>query len=218
MEGASMSVEDLAERLAQLVLADADLGVLATKLSEVLRVEILVTTLDGRERAAAMSASRRAWLAAVDMVDETGRLRVEWLGDRSVDRSSAASARAQAHEVDALPTTSSCRPERATRTTGVGGWDPTPERDPEPVTRDAVWRKGLVGAAIADQSLVLTGSFGVPSLRHDRRPPANGRTQLAPVRSERAFSERGPRYRRLSDGADSAETDPLLGAVGCPAA
>lgn len=76
-----MDVEDLAESLAQLVLAGADLDELVTTIGEVLEAEVAVTTTDGRERAARLDDDTRARLADADLTDETGRLRVEWLGE-----------------------------------------------------------------------------------------------------------------------------------------
>ena len=76
-----MDVEDLAESLAQLVLAGADLDEIVRTIGEVLAAEVAVTTTDGRERAARMEEETRARLADADLTDETGRLRVEWLGE-----------------------------------------------------------------------------------------------------------------------------------------
>ncbi|MBO9520464.1 MAG: helix-turn-helix domain-containing protein [Nocardioidaceae bacterium] len=78
-----MHVDELAEALAQLVLAGADLGDLVGTIGEVLKAEVAVTTTDGRERAARVSEPMRARLTQAALFDETGRLRVEWLGDWS---------------------------------------------------------------------------------------------------------------------------------------
>ena len=74
-----VEIEDLAESLAQLVLAGAGLDELAGQISEALRAEVTVTSTDGRERAARIGESMRARLGEARLVDETGRLRVEWL-------------------------------------------------------------------------------------------------------------------------------------------
>lgn len=79
----SVHVDELAEALAQLVLAGADLGDLVGTIGEVLKAEVAVTTTDGRERAARVSEPMRARLTQAALFDETGRLRVEWLGDWS---------------------------------------------------------------------------------------------------------------------------------------
>jgi purine catabolism regulator len=76
-----MDVEDLAESLAQRVLAGADLEDLVATIGEVLDAEVAVTTTDGRERAADLAEETRARLADADLTDATGRLRVEWLGE-----------------------------------------------------------------------------------------------------------------------------------------
>jgi len=77
-----MDVEELAESLAQLVLAGADLGELVAAIGDALDVHVAVTTTDGRERAARIDAAMRERITSAGLTDETGRLRVEWLGDR----------------------------------------------------------------------------------------------------------------------------------------
>lgn len=77
----SVHVEELAEALAQLVLAGNVLDELVGTIGEVLRVDVAVTTTDGRLRAARVSEPMRARLTGASLFDETGRLRVEWLGD-----------------------------------------------------------------------------------------------------------------------------------------
>ncbi len=76
-----MEIDDLAESLAQQVLAGADLDELVDGIGEVLDAHVAVTTTDGRERAARLDDAMRARLADAGLVDETGRLRVEWLGE-----------------------------------------------------------------------------------------------------------------------------------------
>ncbi len=73
------AVEVLAEELAQLVLAGDDLSVLIGSVGSALEVEVVVTTTDGRERAAHLSATTRGRLVDEELVDETGRVRVEFL-------------------------------------------------------------------------------------------------------------------------------------------
>jgi purine catabolism regulator len=80
-ETALVEIEELAESLAQLVLTDADLGELVGQIGEALRAEVAVTTTDGRERAGRVSEAMRERLVEAGLIDETGRLRVEWLGE-----------------------------------------------------------------------------------------------------------------------------------------
>lgn len=77
----SVHVEELAEALAQLVLAGADLGELVGTIGEVLDADVLVTTTDGRERAARVVDAMRRRLDDAGLFDDSGRLRVEWLGE-----------------------------------------------------------------------------------------------------------------------------------------
>jgi purine catabolism regulator len=79
-EQVTVHVEELAEAMAQQVLADADLGDLVETIKTALRAEIAVTTTDGRERATRFSDSMRARLDRARLTDPTGRLRVERLG------------------------------------------------------------------------------------------------------------------------------------------
>jgi PucR family transcriptional regulator, purine catabolism regulatory protein len=79
-------VEALAEELAQLVLAGRDLIDLVTAVAGAFGAEVVVTTTDGRERAARLTAERREQLAEAALTDETGRVRVELLdGDLRAD-------------------------------------------------------------------------------------------------------------------------------------
>lgn len=77
---APLDVEGLAEALAQQVLAGDELGALVDTIGAALRAEIVVTTTDGRERVTRLSGSTRDRLDEADLVDPTGRLRVERLG------------------------------------------------------------------------------------------------------------------------------------------
>lgn len=77
-----MDTDELAEALAQLVLAGADLDELVAAIGDALDVHVAVTTTDGRERAARIDDAMRERISAAGLTDETGRLRVEWLGDR----------------------------------------------------------------------------------------------------------------------------------------
>ena len=73
-------VDALHAALTQIVLEGGDLGGIAAEVARVLEVGVLVTSSDGRERAGAMTEDQRALLAAEDLVDDTGRVRVERIG------------------------------------------------------------------------------------------------------------------------------------------
>jgi purine catabolism regulator len=75
-----VDVEELAELLPQLVLAGAELDELVTAIGEVLRADVMVTTADGRQRSALITVPMRARFAEAGLTDNTGRIRVEWLG------------------------------------------------------------------------------------------------------------------------------------------
>ncbi len=77
-----MDVEQLAEALAQLVLAGAGLDELVEAIGDALDLHVAITTTDGRERAARIAPAMRERIVTTGLTDETGRLRVEWLGDR----------------------------------------------------------------------------------------------------------------------------------------
>lgn len=70
-------VDALHTALTGLVLEGGDLDRIAEEVSRVLDVGVLVTSSDGRERAAHLSDAARAVLHEHDLVDQTGRLRVE---------------------------------------------------------------------------------------------------------------------------------------------
>lgn len=63
--------------LENLVLEGADLQRIADQVAHVLDLGIIVTSIDGREMAAALPAAQRARLAAADLFDDTGRFRTE---------------------------------------------------------------------------------------------------------------------------------------------
>ncbi len=63
--------------LTQIVLEGGDLVGIADEVSRALDVGVLVTSTDGRQRAAALSDGQRSLLEAHDLVEPTGRIRVE---------------------------------------------------------------------------------------------------------------------------------------------
>ncbi|MGB0099154.1 MAG: helix-turn-helix domain-containing protein [Nocardioides sp.] len=70
-------VDALHIALTQIVLEGGNLDGIADEVARVLGVGVVVTSTDGRERAAAMPDDMRDALAAADLVDPTGRVRVE---------------------------------------------------------------------------------------------------------------------------------------------
>ncbi|GAA4371439.1 PucR family transcriptional regulator [Nocardioides caricicola] len=70
-------VDALHTGLTQIVLEGGDLGGIAAEVARVLGVGVAFTSTDGRERAAALAEDHRALLAAGDLLDPTGRIRVE---------------------------------------------------------------------------------------------------------------------------------------------
>jgi purine catabolism regulator len=74
-------VDALHTGLTQIVLEGGNLDGIAAEVARVLDVGVLFTSTDGRERASAMPEELRQQLAAHDLVDPTGRLRVERIGD-----------------------------------------------------------------------------------------------------------------------------------------
>ncbi|MFC6287493.1 PucR family transcriptional regulator [Nocardioides sp. GCM10027113] len=70
-------VDALHTALTDIVLEGGDLGRIAEEVGRVLDVGVLVTSSDGRERAAHLGDDHRAALAEHDLLDPTGRLRVE---------------------------------------------------------------------------------------------------------------------------------------------
>jgi len=79
-DGASAAlarVDALHTALTGIVLEGGDLAGIAAEVSRVLDLGVLVTTSDGRERAAHLTPDQRAVLAEAGLVDPTGRVRVE---------------------------------------------------------------------------------------------------------------------------------------------
>jgi purine catabolism regulator len=70
-------VDALHTGLTQIVLEGGDLGGIADEVSRALDVGVVVTSTDGRQRAAALSDPQRELLDAHELVEPTGRLRVE---------------------------------------------------------------------------------------------------------------------------------------------
>jgi PucR family transcriptional regulator, purine catabolism regulatory protein len=77
-------IDALHRALTQIVLEDGSLDNIAAEVARVLDLGVLVTSTDGRERAAAVTIDHRAVLDEQDLVDPTGRIRVERLGGQSV--------------------------------------------------------------------------------------------------------------------------------------
>jgi purine catabolism regulator len=70
-------IDALHGALTMVVLEGGDLAQIAEEVARVLSVSVLVTSTDGRVRAAAMSATDRAELARAELFDASGRFRVE---------------------------------------------------------------------------------------------------------------------------------------------
>jgi len=70
-------IDALHAALTMVVLEGGDLAQIAEEVARVLAVSVLITSTDGRERAAAISAADRARLTADGLFDESGRFRVE---------------------------------------------------------------------------------------------------------------------------------------------
>ncbi len=73
-------VDALHSGLTQIVLEGGDLGGIAAEVARVLDVGVVITSTDGRERAAALTEEQRAAFDAHDLLDPTGRVRVERIG------------------------------------------------------------------------------------------------------------------------------------------
>jgi purine catabolism regulator len=73
-------VDALHSGLTQIVLEGGNLDGIAEEVARVLDIGVLFTSTDGRERASAMPEPMRERLAVHDLVDPTGRLRVERIG------------------------------------------------------------------------------------------------------------------------------------------
>ena len=85
-------VDALHTGLTQIVLEGGDLAGIADEVARALDAGVLFTSTDGRERAAALPDDLRQRLAVADLVDPTGRFRVE-----RVDASGAGRRRPGAH-------------------------------------------------------------------------------------------------------------------------
>lgn len=72
-------IDTLHSVLSQLVLEGANLDQIAAEVTRLLGVGIVVTSTDGRERGASLEDDLRARIAAADLLDPTGRFRVERL-------------------------------------------------------------------------------------------------------------------------------------------
>jgi purine catabolism regulator len=70
-------IDALNTELGRLVLAGADLERIAEEVARTLGIGLLVTTSDGREQAASLEPSLRDLLAEADLLDPSGRVRVE---------------------------------------------------------------------------------------------------------------------------------------------
>ncbi len=77
-------IDALHTALTQIVLEGGNLDQIAAEVARVLGDGVLFTSTDGRERAAALSPSRRDELSAAGLLDPTGRLRVERVGTNGV--------------------------------------------------------------------------------------------------------------------------------------
>lgn len=78
-QGVLERTDALHAALEGLVLEGAGLEEIATRIAEVLGIGVLVTTVDGRELAGAMTEDMRETLAGEDLSEPTGRIRVERL-------------------------------------------------------------------------------------------------------------------------------------------
>ncbi len=72
-------IDTLYSAVSELVLVGADLDRIAAEVTRILGVGIAVTSTDGRERGGSLSDEVRAHLVVADLVDPTGRFRVERL-------------------------------------------------------------------------------------------------------------------------------------------
>ncbi len=73
-------VDALHRALTQIVLEGGDLGRISAEVARVLDLAVLMTSTDGRERASTLTPEVRDLLAAAELVDDTGRVRVELIG------------------------------------------------------------------------------------------------------------------------------------------
>jgi PucR family transcriptional regulator, purine catabolism regulatory protein len=75
--GGLARIDALHTGLTQIVLEGGDLVGIADEVSRALDAGVVVTSTDGRQRAAALSDAQRSLLEAHDLVEPTGRIRVE---------------------------------------------------------------------------------------------------------------------------------------------
>jgi purine catabolism regulator len=81
-------IDTLHSALSQLVLEGAGLDQIAAEVTRILGVAVVVTSTDGRELGASLTGEQRSELAAAELVDPSGRFRVERL--RSQDGAAGA--------------------------------------------------------------------------------------------------------------------------------
>ncbi len=87
-------IDALHTALTQIVLEGGDLDGIAGEVARALDVGVVFTSTDGRERASALPEGLREALAGHDLIDPTGRLRVERMdGERGHRRAPARSGR-----------------------------------------------------------------------------------------------------------------------------
>jgi purine catabolism regulator len=72
-------IDALHSMLSRLVLEGAGLDTMAAEVTRVLDVGIVITSVDGREQGASVTQEQRGLMAGADLVDHTGRVRVERL-------------------------------------------------------------------------------------------------------------------------------------------
>jgi purine catabolism regulator len=72
-------IDTLHSALSRLVLEGADLDQVAAEVTRILGVGVVVTSTDGREQGGSITAEQRRQLAAAELVDHSGRIRVERL-------------------------------------------------------------------------------------------------------------------------------------------
>ena len=96
-------VDALHTALTQIVLEGGNLDGIAAEVSRVLGVGVAFTSTDGRIRAAALGDDHHALLVAQDLVDPTGRVRVERIGGGAVHVSRVAAGGVDLARLVAVP-------------------------------------------------------------------------------------------------------------------
>lgn len=81
------------QALSRAVLSGASLEAFAAEMARLLGGGVMVTTPEGRERVSAMTVDHLARLHEHDLIDPTGRIRVEWLASDVVSSDSRISVR-----------------------------------------------------------------------------------------------------------------------------